>query len=128
MRLLEGKTAIVYGGSGVLGSKIARELHEQGAKTVIHCFHGWERAQKLAEELDPSGKNAIAVQADCGDPQALTGLVEKVRNTFGSVDIVVNAVHPPFEPVDVADSKDGDWKLHLDAMMSDIIFSRRRSR
>ena len=118
MRLLEGKTAIVYGGSGVLGSKIARELHEQGAKTVTHCFHGWERAQKLAEELDPSGKDAMAVQADCGDPQALAGLVEKVRNTFGSVDIVVNAVHPPFEPVDVADSKDGDWKLHLDAMMS----------
>ena len=51
MRLLEGKTAIVYGGSGVLGSKIARELYEQGAKTAIHCFHGWERAQKLAEEL-----------------------------------------------------------------------------
>ena len=51
MRLLEGKTAIVYGGSGVLGSKIARELHEQGAKTAIHCFHGWERAQKLAEGI-----------------------------------------------------------------------------
>jgi len=118
MGLLEGKSAIVYGASGALGGKIARELFKQGAKVAVHCFRGTKKAQALADELDAAGERAMVVQADCKNGQALETLVRTVRTAFGSVDIVVNAVHPPFEPVTVADAGDGDWKLHVDAMMS----------
>ena len=45
MRLLEGKNAVIFGGSGKLGMAIARELHTQGANVGIHYFSNSKKAE-----------------------------------------------------------------------------------
>lgn len=124
MELLKGKAAIVYGGSGKLGAAIARGLHEQGAKVAVQYFSNRAKAEKIVSELDAYGETAIVLQADSTDEASLTAAVALVEKTFGSVDIVVNAIHGPFEPVNVADSTESDWKVHLDGLTSHWLTSR----
>lgn len=116
MGLLDGRAAIVYGGSGKLGSHIARALYAQGASVAVHYFSNAEKARALAEDLDPKGKRAVAAQGDVTDEASLNRLVEEVRERFGSLDVVVNTVHAPFEPKFVADMKKEDWALHVEAL------------
>lgn len=116
MELLDNRSAIIFGGSGKLGSAIAKCLYEHGAKVAVHYFHNSSKADNLAKELDPTGKNAISVYANGTEENTLESAVEKVKNKFGTLDIVVNTVHLPFDAKNVADSKFDDWNLHLDAL------------
>lgn len=124
MELLKGKSAIVYGGSGKLGAVVSKELHRQGAKVAVHCFSNGAKAEKLAAVLDSSGKTAMAVQADSTDEASLRACVERVQAAFGSVDLVVNTIHGPFEPVYVADSVSSDWDVHLAALKSQYLIAK----
>ncbi len=124
MSLLSNKTAVVFGGSGKLGKAIATRLHEEGASVVIHYHANNRAAEALAAELDPSGKTAIAIRADAMDASQVKALYGQAIKAFGSLDIVVNTVHPPFDPAFVADSKEEDWGRHLDALKSHYLISR----
>ncbi len=121
MELLKGRSAVVFGGSGKLGSAIAAELHRQGARVAIQYFSNSTKAERLASSLDITGETAIAVRADSTSEESLHAAVEQVLSAFGSVDIMVNAIHGPFEPVNVADSRPEDWKTHLDALKSQYL-------
>ncbi len=83
---LTGKTALVTGATGGLGSAIARAMHAQGAHVVLS---GTREAvlQALAAEL---GARTSAVPANLSDPAAVDGLVEAAEAAAGSpIDIVV---------------------------------------
>ncbi len=77
---LGGKTALVTGASGGLGSAMARALHAQGAAVVLS---GTREAtlQTLAEEL---GSRAYAVAASLSDPVAVDGLVGAAEAAAGA--------------------------------------------
>jgi 3-oxoacyl-[acyl-carrier protein] reductase len=122
--LLDGRSSIVYGGSGKVGATIARTLFAFGAKVGIHYFTNQSRADALANSLDPSGKCALSVQADCTDEKSLQAAVQKVKDAYGSVDIVVNTVHAPFHPVHVSDAGMEDWKVHQEALLSHFLICR----
>lgn len=124
MELLKGKTAIVYGGSGKLGSVIAGELHSQGANISLHYYSNSRRAESIAAKLDDTGKTVMVIQADSTSEVSLTAAVEKVQNAFGSLDIVVNAIHEPFELTNVYDSKLEDWTVHLNGLFSQYLTSK----
>ena len=124
MELLKGKTAIVYGGRGKLGSAIAAGLHDHGANVAIHYFSNSAHAESLAARLDASGVSVMTVRADSTDEASLTTAVAAVQRRFGTVDIVVNAIHGPFEPVNVYDSAQNDWNVHLNGLMSEYLTSR----
>lgn len=118
MRLLAGRSAIIYGGSGMLGGKIARELYNEGANVAIHYFTNDSKAKSLAKSLDPTGKHAISIQADCKDYHSLVLAVNRTKETFGSVDIIINAVHSPFDAANISEADENDWTVHLDALSS----------
>jgi 3-oxoacyl-[acyl-carrier protein] reductase len=122
--LLEGRSAIVFGGSGRVGTTIARTLFASGARVGIHYFSNQSKAEALAHSLDPAGKRALSLQADCTDEKSLQALVQKVKETFGSVDIVVNTVHAPFQPVLVADAGSKDWQVHQEALLSHFLICK----
>ncbi len=102
-----GKVALVTGGSGGIGSAIARRFARDGAWLAVHYNSHAEPAENLVEELVSAGGKAIAVGADLTEPQAVKKLFERVIECFGQIDIVVaNAgISAPRQPIAEVDDE-----------------------
>lgn len=87
---LGGKVALITGGTGVLGAEMARGLAEAGAYVVV-LGRRKDAGEKLAEELKVKGHRALSVSADVLNAKALGDAKDLVLDTFGSIDILVNA-------------------------------------
>lgn len=90
MKNLQGKVAIVTGGSRGIGSTIAIELARKGANVVINYNSSKEFAESVVEEIGQLGGNAIMCKADVSKLEEAKSLVEETINHFGKVDILVN--------------------------------------
>lgn len=87
---LGGRTAVITGGTGVLGSAMAVGLAEAGANTVV-IGRRQDAGDVVVEAIREKGHHAIFVQADVLDEQQLLRAKEKILSEFGSIDILVNA-------------------------------------
>jgi len=83
---LEGKVAIITGGSRGIGKAIAAVFVREGATTVI-CGRKQETLDVVAREL---GNRAVPFACHVGKPEELARLVDKVTRDFGHIDILVN--------------------------------------
>jgi 3-oxoacyl-[acyl-carrier protein] reductase len=101
---LEGRTALVTGGSRGIGQAIAAELANAGAQVVIGYRSGAEEAEKVAGEL-----SAKAVQADVSDPAEAKRLVDEA----GDVEILVNNAGVTRDGL-LARMSDEDWDIVID--------------
>ena len=90
MKLLEGKVALVTGGSRGIGAAIARRFAEQGADVAFTYRSSAEQANAVAAGLGELGVKAQAYQSDAGSYQAAEALASAVLQEFGKVDILVN--------------------------------------
>ena len=86
---LEGKTAIITGAAGGIGSQIARAYGEQGASLVL-SGRNKQRLDSLAAELESQNYKAIVSQADVTEPGQVDNMVASAIKNFGQVDILVN--------------------------------------
>ncbi len=82
-----GKTALITGGTGGLGSRLAIRLSGSGYRVAINFHTDRERAEKLAERI---GGGAIAIQADVGDPAQVDAMALAVAGRFGRLDALIN--------------------------------------
>lgn len=87
--ILEGKVAIITGGAGGIGSRIAQAYTEAGAKVVI-ASRNQEKLDLIVDQLQAIGGEAMAVATDVTVPEAVDNMVAKTIEAYGSVDILVN--------------------------------------
>jgi 3-oxoacyl-[acyl-carrier protein] reductase len=87
---LEGKVALVTGGSRGIGAAIAKRLAADGARVAITYARDAIAASAVVKAIERNAGKAVAIQADAADVEALTGAVEKTVETFGQLDVLVN--------------------------------------
>ncbi|MGE5252935.1 MAG: SDR family NAD(P)-dependent oxidoreductase [Planctomycetaceae bacterium] len=88
---LQGKVAIITGGSRGIGRAIARAYSEAGADVVVSSRNKRPpELEKVAEEIRTAGKRALAVPAHVGKKEDVETLVRKTLQAFGRIDILVN--------------------------------------
>ncbi len=90
MLALEGKVALVTGGSRGIGRAIALELARRGADVAVNYAHNAEAAQQVVAEIEALGRRAVALPADVGDFAQAAALVAAVLDALGRLDILVN--------------------------------------
>lgn len=84
------KTAFITGASRGIGRAIAKQLALDGYRVGINYLQSTEKAETLVSELRALGCDAIAVQADVSDAEAITRAIRTVEQTFSPIDLLVN--------------------------------------
>jgi len=112
---LEGKRALVTGGSRGIGRAIAAELAGAGAEVVIGYHRGRDEAASLAEEI-----GGTAVQGDVSSPEEAARLVEEA----GDLDILVNNAGLTRDGL-LARMSDEDWRVVIETNLSSVFYTCR---
>jgi 3-oxoacyl-[acyl-carrier protein] reductase len=87
---LEGRKAIVTGGSLGIGAAIARELAQQGASVAINYRRHDAEARQVVADVEAAGRKGLAVQADVASFGDAQRMVAEVAERWGGLDILVN--------------------------------------
>ena len=87
---LAGKVAVVTGGTGVLGSEMARSLAQSGARVAV-LGRREEKANRVAQEIEVAGGQSLPLPADVLDTGQLGSARDALLERWGRVDILVNA-------------------------------------
>ncbi len=90
MMMLEGKRAIVTGGSMGIGASIAKELARQGANVAINYRKHDTEARRVVAEIESLGRKGMAIKADVANFTDAQRMVDEVKEKFGGLDILVN--------------------------------------
>ena len=87
---LQGRIALVTGGSRGIGAAIATALAEAGADIAVNYLERASQAEAVAAAVKAIGRRAIIVQADVSSSQAVAAMVRTIEAELGPVDILVN--------------------------------------
>ena len=90
MARLQDKVTVVTGASSGIGRAIALAFAGEGARVVVNYNRSAERAEGVVREIEGLSGQAIAVQADIAEPDAVAGLIETAGAEFGRIDVWVN--------------------------------------
>jgi 3-oxoacyl-[acyl-carrier protein] reductase len=90
MKALQDKVAIVTGASRGIGKAIALALASEGARVAVNYASSSGAAEAVVAEIIAGGGQAIALQADVSQPEAVENFVKAVMEKWGRVDVLVN--------------------------------------
>src|SRR5690349_15145543 len=87
---LDGKIALVTGGSRGIGAAICAELGAAGATVVVNYVRDESAAAEVCERVRAAGGSAEAVQGDVSSAEGAAALVSQVESEIGAIDVLVN--------------------------------------
>ena len=116
---LKGQAALVVGGSGGIGGQVARRLAGEGARVVVHFRSNEERANDVVAAIQEAGGEAVTHPGDAGTRTDADGLVARCIETFGRLDVLVNAAGCTRE-VPLMMMSDEDWKSVQEANIDPV--------
>jgi 3-oxoacyl-[acyl-carrier protein] reductase len=90
MSRLQGKAALVTGGSRGIGAAIAKQLAQDGADVALTYARSDGKAKAIVAEIEATGRRGLAIQADGTDAAAIEAAVEQTMAAFGRLDVLVN--------------------------------------
>lgn len=106
---MKGKNVLIVGGTGGIGSAVAREFTGAGAKVVI-AGRNKSSAEEIAKSINEKGGDAYAIDVDVTNESSVNRMVEEVINGLGNIDVLVNAFGQglilPFREISPGDAKE----------------------
>lgn len=121
---LNGKRALVTGGSRGIGAAIAMALAENGADVAFTYQRSDEQAKATAQAIEAIGRKAIAIKADSADPEAIERAVAEAALGLGGIDILVNSAAVATSGM-IADTKLDEYQAMMDVnVRGPVLFSK----
>jgi NAD(P)-dependent dehydrogenase (short-subunit alcohol dehydrogenase family) len=122
MGRLEGKTAIVTGGSRGIGRAIVLELAREGAKVALNYQSNDAKAQEVLQEIARMGcGGCVLAKANVGDPKEARAMVRRIAEEFGHLDILVNNAGITRDKL-LTRMTDEDWLEVLQTNLNAVFF------
>jgi 3-oxoacyl-[acyl-carrier protein] reductase len=99
--LLNGRTALVTGGSRGIGAATARRLAREGADVALTYVHDKDAADAVVRDIEALGRRAVALRADAADTVEAADAVRRAAGELGGLDVLVgNAAVGVMEPLE----------------------------
>lgn len=116
MKPLEGKVALVTGGSRGIGHAISLKLADEGADIIINYFRKRSTAESTAREIQDKGVKVHTIKANVGEPESIDSMFNEIKEKFGRLDILINnaASGVARAAVDL-DVRGWDWTMNINA-------------
>jgi glucose 1-dehydrogenase len=89
-RKLEGQVALITGASSGIGAGVAKSLSAEGATVVINYSSSPDKAEKVLNDIQRAGGNALTIKADVSNEQEVIDMFRETIKRFGTVDILIN--------------------------------------
>lgn len=118
---LDGKVAVVVGGSSGIGKTLALGLAQAGAD-VVSSARRIELVKELADEIEALGRRSLRVTCDVADRDSLENLLKACLDAFGKVDILVNAAGVTKRAATL-DFPEADWNRIVDTNLTGTLRS-----
>jgi 3-oxoacyl-[acyl-carrier protein] reductase len=119
---LQGKTAIVTGGSRGIGKGIALSLAEAGADVVIFYRVKSEEAKGVVDQIESYGRKGLGLQVDITDYEKIEEAVKRAVDQFGKIDILVNNAGRSPRPVKDGDRDLKDWRGVIELNLNAVFY------
>lgn len=110
---LNGKNAMVTGGSRGIGRAIALALAAAGANVIINYSSNEAKAAEVVEEIEALGVKGLALKADIADAQAVKNMFQQIEESFDKVDILINNAGITKDNLLIR-MKEADWDQVMD--------------
>ncbi|MBF0423280.1 MAG: SDR family oxidoreductase [Magnetococcales bacterium] len=118
---IQGKLALVTGGSARIGAACVRALSRAGARVVVHCHRAATPASALCDDIRSAGGQAWPLVADLSDPGVVDALISRIVTDWGPLHILVNNA-AIFEPCSIPGATWDNWNRHLAINLSAPFF------
>ena len=125
MTVESGRTALVTGASGGIGSACARALAAAGHRVAVGYAASAGAADKEREAIEQAGGTALAVHIDVSDPRVVDAAFAAVEEAWGPVEVLVNAAGANRDKLTIQLSDD-DWRHTLDTDLTGPFHTVRR--
>jgi len=123
-RELEGRVALVTGGSRGIGAAVSRELGAAGADVVVNYVSSAEAAEAVCKEIRDAGGSARAVAGDISTPEGAAALVSEVESDVGPIAILVCNAGITRDNL-IMKLSDDDWRAVVDTNLGGAFFTCR---
>ena len=118
---LEGKVAIITGGSRGIGACIARRLAADGAHVAVVAHTARAKAEAVVQEIVDAGGRAAPFQADVSRVADCERLAEEVADAFGTIDILINNAGV-YYPLPMEETTEELWDAQIDINLKGSFF------